>query len=153
MRTSILIGSLIGALLASGTVLAEKPSWAADKHGKNGKQQDSAASAQASAYHFDDDARRIVGDYYATQSRAGKCPPGLAKKQNGCQPPGQARKWARGQALPGDVVYHDLPPDLLRRLPPPPSRHRYVEVAGDVLMIAVGTSLVVDAIDDLARGY
>lgn len=30
------------------------------------------------------------------------CPPGLAKKHNGCQPPGQAKKarWGRGQYLP-----------------------------------------------------
>src|SRR5213076_2278041 len=27
----------------------------------------------------------------------GGCPPGLAKKHNGCMPPGQARKLARGQ--------------------------------------------------------
>jgi hypothetical protein len=27
----------------------------------------------------------------------GGCPPGLAKKHNGCLPPGQARKLARGQ--------------------------------------------------------
>jgi len=27
----------------------------------------------------------------------GGCPPGLAKKHNGCMPPGQARKLSRGQ--------------------------------------------------------
>jgi hypothetical protein len=30
----------------------------------------------------------------------GGCPPGLAKKNNGCLPPGQARKLAIGQRLP-----------------------------------------------------
>lgn len=30
---------------------------------------------------------------------AGGCPPGLAKKQNGCLPPGQAKKLLRGQHL------------------------------------------------------
>jgi len=29
----------------------------------------------------------------------GGCPPGLAKKQNGCMPPGQARKLLRGDGL------------------------------------------------------
>jgi len=34
---------------------------------------------------------------------------------------------------------------------PPPSGHRYVRVAGDILLIALGTGLVVDAIQDLGR--
>lgn len=150
-RNWMLVAGLTGALLMNGAALADKPSWAGDKHAKKGKQTEAAAPASDDRYRFDDDARRIVSDYYTTQARAGKCPPGLAKKQNGCLPPGQAKKWARGKPLPADVVYHDLPRELLRRLPPPPSKHRYVEVAGDVLMIAVGTSLVVDAIDDLMR--
>jgi Ni/Co efflux regulator RcnB len=37
------------------------------------------------------------------------------------------------------------------RLPPPPPRHRYVRVAGDILLIAVGASIVVDAIEDIIR--
>ena len=151
MRNStwMVVAGLTGALMINGAALAEKPSWAGDKHAKKGKQTE--AAVPDAAYGFNDDTRRIVSDYYTAQVRAGKCPPGLAKKQNGCLPPGQAKKWVRGKPLPGDVVYRDLPPELLRRLPPPPSRHRYVEVAGDVLMIAVGTSLVVDAIDDLMR--
>ena len=33
------------------------------------------------------------------------CPPGLAKKQNGCLPPGQAKKiYGRGDYLTGDYV-------------------------------------------------
>ena len=83
--------------------------------------------------------------------KGGKCPPGLAKKGNGCMPPGQAKKWAMGRPLPRDVAYHDLPRDLLIRLPAPPVGHRYVQVAGDVLLIAVGSSMVVDAIQDILR--
>jgi Ni/Co efflux regulator RcnB len=32
---------------------------------------------------------------------------------------------------------------------PPPSGHRYVRVAGDILLLAIGTGMVVDAISDL----
>jgi hypothetical protein len=32
-----------------------------------------------------------------------------------------------------------------------PAGHRYVRVAGDILLIAVGTSIVADAIQDLGR--
>jgi Ni/Co efflux regulator RcnB len=102
-------------------------------------------------FHFGDSHRRMVNDYYAPQFRSGRCPPGLAKKGNGCLPPGQARKWRRGYALPRDVAYYPLPHDLLVRLPIPPAGHEYVRVAGDILLIAIGSALVVDAIQDIGR--
>ena len=102
-------------------------------------------------FRFGDDHRRIVNDYYAPDFRSGHCPPGLAKKHNGCQPPGQARKWAMGRPLPSDVRYYDLPPDLLLRLPPPPPNQRYVRVASDILLITVGSSMVIDALRDIGR--
>ena len=101
--------------------------------------------------HFGDQDQRIVRDYYGGYVQGGKCPPGLAKKGNGCMPPGQAKKWAMGRPMPHGMVYHDLPPDLIVRLPPPPPGHRYVQVAGDVLLIAIGSSMVVDAIQDILR--
>jgi Ni/Co efflux regulator RcnB len=33
----------------------------------------------------------------------------------------------------------------------PPEGHKFVRVASDILLIAIGTSLVVDAIEDLGR--
>jgi hypothetical protein len=36
--------------------------------------------------------------------RRGHCPPGLAKKHNGCMPPGQAKKWQIGHQLPREFV-------------------------------------------------
>jgi Ni/Co efflux regulator RcnB len=48
-------------------------------------------------------------------------------------------------------VYYDLPPALVVKIGLPPSGYRYVRVAGDILMIAVGTGLVVSAIEDLGR--
>lgn len=143
------------ALLCTQPALADKPSWAGGgKHGNKGEPQQAAPEANRGAadrYGFDDAARRVLRDYYGTQAQAGKCPPGLAKKNNGCLPPGQAKKWAKGQPLPSDLRYGNLPPELLKRLPPPPAKHRYVEVAGDVLLIAIGTSMVIDAVEDLLR--
>ena len=54
--------------------------------------------------YFSDDQRTVVRNYYSEQFRVGRCPPGLAKKNNGCMPPGQARKWTIGQPLPRDVT-------------------------------------------------
>jgi hypothetical protein len=166
------------ALLAStaaffaGNALADKPSWAGgNKHDKGGRERYENRYEEHHErryvyrqeprrddyrggpidFRFDDRARGSVHDYYGDRFRHGHCPPGLAKKGNGCLPPGQAKKWRRGYALPRGVVYYDLPPVLLGRLPPPPPHHRYVRVASDILLIAVGTAMVIDAIEDLGR--
>jgi Ni/Co efflux regulator RcnB len=157
----------LGALLAAAPAIADKPSWAGGgndgKHGNKHSERDDDRGDNRSDRHrddrqggsiefrFGDDNRRIVNDYYGTQFRAGNCPPGLAKKNNGCLPPGQAKKWNKGQPLPGDLRYYDLPRDLVIRLPTPPSGHRYVRVASDILLIAVGSSMVIDAIEDIGR--
>ena len=120
-------------------------------HGPRGRDRDDDRRGYDGGRYFDDSFRVTISGYYGNEMRGGNCPPGLAKKGNGCQPPGQAKKWQRGAALPRDLMRYPLPPDLLRRLPPPPRGHEYVRVAGDVLMIAVGTSMVVDAIEDLIR--
>lgn len=150
---------LAGAL-AAGSALADKPSWAGggkhergDERGemRHESRQERGEQGGRVELRFDGDARRTIADYYGAQAGGGKCPPGLAKKNNGCLPPGQAKKWQMGQPLPADLRYYDLPRDLLLRLPPPPPQHRYVQVAGDVLMIATGTSIVVDAVQDILR--
>jgi len=51
---------------------------------------------------------------------AGGCPPGLAKKHNGCMPPGQAKKlYNVGQRWPGDYgnlwSYNQIPYDYRQR--------------------------------------
>ncbi|MDD5330776.1 MAG: RcnB family protein [Sulfuricella sp.] len=99
--------------------------------------------------YFDDRQRVIVHDYYGGQFRTGHCPPGLAKKHNGCMPPGQAKKWEMGRPLPPDIVYYPLPPSVVVQIGPPPAGYRYVRVASDILLIALGTGMVVDAIQDL----
>jgi Ni/Co efflux regulator RcnB len=55
----------------------------------------------------------------------------------------------RGRVLPRTVIYYDVPEPLIVELPLPPSGHRYVRVAGDILLIAIGTGMVVDAIQDI----
>ena len=101
---------------------------------------------------FHDRQREAAREYYRREYHGrGRCPPGLRKKRNGCEPPGHARRWHRGERLPRDVQVRAVPHDLAVRIGPAPRGYRYVEVAGDILMIAVGTSMVIDAIDDLNR--
>jgi hypothetical protein len=98
---------------------------------------------------FNDRDRDEVHRYWVDSYGRGNCPPGLAKKHNGCLPPGQAKKrYVVGQRLPATVVIRPLPPVLVTRLGPP-SGYQYAVVDGDVIKLAVGTRLVVDAITAL----
>lgn len=101
--------------------------------------------------YIDDEHRHETRQYYREYSRSGRCPPGLARKHNGCRPYGHSRRWAMGEYLPRDVVYHTVEPEIRIRLGNPPRGHEFVRVASDILLIAVGTGLVVDAIDDLGQ--
>ena len=70
--------------------------------------------------YFGDQQRVVIREYYGKQHKAGRCPPGLAKKNNGCMPPGQARKWTVGQPLPRDVVFYPVPESVVIQLGVPP---------------------------------
>lgn len=89
--------------------------------------------------------------YYGRPENSGFCPPGLAKKGNGCLPPGQAKKWRTGAPLPAGVIYYDVPRSVVLTLGVPPSGYKYVRVASDILLIAIGTGMVIDAMEDLVR--
>ena len=56
-----------------------------------------------------------------------------------------------GYPLPAGVVYYEVPRSMVISLGVPPSGYRYVRVASDILLIAIGTSIVVDALEDLVR--
>lgn len=62
-------------------------------------------------------------------------------------PPGQAKKWARGQYLPKTVVWTLAPAVIVAKLKPVPPGHRYVVVDGQVLLIALATGLILDTLD------
>lgn len=140
-------------VLGLAATLCVAPALAKDKGSKDGRNSAEQHEARGGDRHFSDRDHRAIHAYYDAAAergeRGGHCPPGLAKKHNGCLPPGQARKWALGRPLPPDVVYYSLPPALVVQLTPPPTGYRYVRVASDILMIAAGTGLVVDAIQDL----
>jgi Ni/Co efflux regulator RcnB len=53
--------------------------------------------------------------------------------------------------LERDVVFYPVPQDVVVRIGMPPAGYRYVRVLGDVLLVAIGTNMVVDAIEDLMR--
>jgi Ni/Co efflux regulator RcnB len=154
LKMNCALALVIGGILAAGPVMADKPSWAgAGKGGKDERmdRRDRNGPSAEKRGHFEDRHRVIVREYYVEQFRGGRCPPGLAKKHNGCMPPGQAKKWQLGRQLPRDVIYYEVPQPLVVQIGTPPSGYRYVRVATDILLIAIGTGMVVDAIQDLGR--
>lgn len=155
MRTSIknkfLPVLLMASIFAATPALADKPEWAGKgKHEKKWDKEERRAYRHGQPY-FTEHHRHAVREYYGRNYRGGKCPPGLAKKHNGCLPPGQAKKWHAGRPLPHDVIYYNVPRSLVVELGVPPHGHKYVRVGADILMIAIGTGMVVDAINDLGR--
>ncbi|MGZ8918786.1 MAG: hypothetical protein ACXW0T_11220 [Methylobacter sp.] len=124
-----------------------------DRQGRDGDRsyQGRDRSNFSGGRYFIDRHKTIIRDYYANAYGTDGCPPGFAKKRNGCMPPGQAKKWVLGRPLPRDVIFYDLPPAVLLNIGPPPPGYRFVRVASDILMIAIGTGMVMDAINDLGR--
>ncbi len=97
--------------------------------------------------YFDDRQRSSVREYYAHAYGNGKkCPPGLAKKHNGCMPPGHAGNWQVGQPLPRGATVYPLPSPVIQLLPPAPYGYRYVRIGGDIVLVQQQSNLIVDII-------
>ena len=154
---SLCLAVFAPALLAPDSVLAAEGKGKGQGKGNSQSREGGRAEGPGGGpyvnvnINFNDGDRRTIYDYYGDVARHGKCPPGLAKKHNGCLPPGQAKKWAIGRPLPRDVIFYPVPGDLLIRIAPPPAGYKYVRVASDLLLIAAGTGRVAAAIEDLAR--
>lgn len=124
-----------------------------EKHGRHSHERDERSEVvvrpMPGAIVFSPMQQQAARSYYLEHEHRGFVPPGLAKK--GGIPPGQRKHWRIGQPLPPSVVYYTVPGSLAVVLGPPPAGYRYVRVATDILMIAIGTGLVVDAIEDIVR--
>lgn len=132
------------------------PAWADKDKGGKGKHGQGrggpAVVVQPVRVVVPDHDRAIVYQYYRSEFSAGRCPPGLAKKGNGCLPPGQAKKqqlWVLGQPLPPAVVYQPLPPAVVQQLAPVPPGYGYVRVDDDVLLMDMTNRMVADVVNDL----
>ncbi|AMO25223.1 hypothetical protein UC35_02920 [Ramlibacter tataouinensis] len=88
---------------------------------------------------FSDQHREVVHRYYVEHYGHGRCPPGLAKKHNGCVPPGHARTWVVGQPIPTGVTVYAVPQPVLVQLPPAPVGYRYGRVGADITLMRGNT--------------
>jgi Ni/Co efflux regulator RcnB len=149
------------ALILGISALMTGPAFGknSDDQGDHDKQHYSHQHEESSSRHhddndsrmyFNDDRTQYIKRYYTESKHHGKnCPPGLAKKQNGCQSPGHAKKWHKGERLSQDVIYYDLPHSLTVELGPVPAGQKIVRVGADILLITIGTGMVLDALQDL----
>jgi hypothetical protein len=131
--------ALASCLVGPITLSAQKPK----------KQKEKSHETQVTVV-FSDTQREAARSYFVKQHGQGNCPPGLAKKDNGCLPQGQAKKcYVVGRSLPEGIAVEELPVELSVRIGPAPPGYRYGILDGDLVKLAVGTMLVVDAIEGL----
>lgn len=155
MKSNVLTVLALACALATGAAVARNE----DAPGQQKKHQDAyqqkvkdrrdAPSGTQAQIHigavFGDADRQAVQSYYGQRySQAKGCPPGLAKKNNGCLPPGQAKKYMVGQPLPAGTVWYAVPQPLVMRLPPLPVGQGYVRVGADILVMDRKSRLVID---------
>ena len=133
---------------------AQKQEHKAAKHADKQREKDHKRAARREdirpGTYFNDHNRTRVREYYSQHYGNGRnCPPGLAKKNNGCLPPGQARNWAVGQPIPRGVVIYSVPQPVLVQLPPAPYGYRYARIGGDIVLVRQQNNLIVDIIQGL----
>jgi len=112
-----------------------------------------ALVSTAPAYAKPDHAKGHKGNAYAYGG--GGCPPGLAKKNNGCLPPGQAKKlYNTGQRWPSNYGYawnyNQIPYDLRSRYDFDPD-DRYYYGDGYIYRVDPATMLISQVVSAILR--
>lgn len=115
-----------------------------DKHHKRDERAEERAS-------FHDEDRARVNRYYRHRIGYRSCPPGLAKKYNGCLPPGQHRNFARGEYIPANYVIQPVPNALLLQMYPAPANTTYGMSDNNLYLISQLTRQVLDSM--AIQGY
>ena len=97
--------------------MADPPPGKGKGHGKAGAGDAAVVNVN---FVFSERDHVVVRDYYGGMFERGHCPPGLAKKNNGCLPPGQAKKlYNVGGRFPLGYGYawnyNQIPYDLQRQ--------------------------------------
>jgi hypothetical protein len=84
----------------------------------------------------------------------GGCPPGLAKKYNGCMPPGQAKKLYRGERWRSGYgsyyAYRSIPYDIRARYALS-ARYRYYYGGGYLYAVDPRTMVIAQVISTILR--
>jgi hypothetical protein len=129
---------LLTCLSTGGAALADPGNGQGRGHNKGGYY----SARSESVVIVNDNDRGAIRSFL----REKNCPPGLAKKDVPCVPPGQVKH----QYNVGDVLVVDQPRSIWHALAdiisPPPAGHRYVRTDTDVLLVTEGSNRIVDII-------
>lgn len=159
----------VASLLMAGAAIAKKDGDDHEKGGKHSQKHEDKAEKRAEksekkaekrereeikqGAYFNDQQRTLVRQYYTTTySNAKRCPPGLAKKNNGCLPPGQAQDLVVGQPVPKNVTVYQVAQPVIRKLPAAPAGYRYERIGGDIVLVQQENNIIVDIIKGLLGG-
>ncbi|MCD6078486.1 MAG: hypothetical protein K0R89_2424 [Ramlibacter sp.] len=87
-----------------------------------------------------------AGAYISSKYRA------LVRQYYEANPPsGKSAKWKIGEPVPRKATLTGVPDDLRARLPVVPPGHQYVQVGGEVVLLAVQSRMVVDGVSRSLR--
>ncbi|MEK7801812.1 MAG: hypothetical protein AAB276_05095, partial [Pseudomonadota bacterium] len=155
LLTALILGMIL-PLAINAPAFADKEGR--HGHGNNGYSQNQHSQSHGryedqERYNEDRNPRVVIYDNdhdivrgYITRDYNKHCPHGLKKKHNGCQPPGHAKRYIIGDTLPRDVVYYQLPDDILVHMRPAPRGYEYVRVDTDILLIGEASKKIIDAV-------
>ena len=148
----------------AATAPVARPQAVAPKTPAHGVAQNASATQRPAKKALDDRADpRMQLDNVGTGSHLARKPlgPGVffgdrhrtaARKYYAEHPvSGAAANWQIGEPLPRGASPAAVPKGLLAALPPLPPGYRYVELAGEVVMVASTSKMVVDGISRSAR--
>lgn len=164
-----IVALAIASLLMAGSAIAKKDGDEHDKGDKHSEKHEHKAEKRAEkaekkaekrqredikqGAYFNDQQRTLVREYYTTTySNSKRCPPGLAKKNNGCLPPGQVQDLVVGQPVPRNVTVYQVAQPVIRKLPPAPVGYRYERIGGDIVLVQQENNIIVDVIKGLLGG-
>lgn len=152
MRTLLTLAAI--AALSATPALA-KPGGG---HGNGGDDdrggQEMRHGGDRDDYEHGDRRHDVQRNYGYHGSAYRNCPPGLAKRHNGCTPPGQARNWSRGSHLPygynSYTAYNRIPRAYIDRYSLNPN-NRYIYRNNTIYQIDPRTSIIQQIFGGLIR--
>ena len=141
MRTAIVSMAAVAAIVSAVPAVAKPGNGhGGHKAAKHQKHQSKAPGLRDGLY----------GTGYGEQRFGGACPPGLAKKNNGCLAPGQAKKMAIGSRLPNYLSRYNVPVQYQDRYFDN-QEHSYRYEDQNIYRVNRGTGLIDQIISVLGR--
>ena len=124
-------------------------------HSKGGKESHYGGSNVSVNILIGDHDRDVIRNYYHGEFSRGHCPPGLAKKKNGCMPPGQYKKlYGVGQRWPLGYgrawTYNQIPYDMRTHYGFDP-RYNYYYGDGYLYRVDPATMLISQVVSAILR--